>query len=172
MNQRDGRSAIAEAIVTSRLLLRRPLPADVVALKSLFCNQQVQRYLGGALSPQVAEEQVTRIFHAWADPQDEFWGEWVMCEQGSDEPLGICSLGWFETEIEVSSMLTPTMWGRGYATEAAHASLIYGFQELQLDHIVGVTQEANRSSQHVLEKLGMHHARNLWKWGAPQRLYE
>jgi [ribosomal protein S5]-alanine N-acetyltransferase len=69
-------------------------------------------------------------------------------------------------------MLAPAYWGYGYATEAATACLTYGFQTLQLDHIIGVTQEANRGSQRVLEKLGMRHLRNLWKWNAPQRLYQ
>src|SRR5260370_18531316 len=141
---------MTETIETPRLLLRRPLPTDAMALRSLFCSEQVKRYLGGASSIQDAEEGVTRIFHTWEDPKNGTWGEWVICEKGSDEPLGIGSLGWFETEIEVAYMLTPTVWGRGYATEAASACLTYGFEKLQLDRIIGGTQEANRRSQHVL----------------------
>jgi [ribosomal protein S5]-alanine N-acetyltransferase len=172
MGQPDDQRAMTESIETPRLLLRRPLAADAIALRSLFCSEQVKRYLGGALSTQAAQKRVAGLFHTWENPKDGRWGEWVICEKGSDEPLGICSLGWFETEIEVAYMLTPTVWGHGYATEAARACLTYGFEKLQLDRIIGVTQEANRRSQHVLEKVGMHHVGNLRKWDASQRLYE
>jgi RimJ/RimL family protein N-acetyltransferase len=60
---------MTETIETPRLLLRRPLPTDAMALRSLFCSEQVKRYLGGALSIQAAEERVARIFHAWGDPK-------------------------------------------------------------------------------------------------------
>jgi RimJ/RimL family protein N-acetyltransferase len=157
---------------TLRLLLRRPTLTDTTFLSSLFQNEQVKRFLGGALLPQAAEERVARIFRSWEARDDETWGEWVVCEKGSNELVGICSLGFFETEVEVAYMLAPAYWGCGYATEAATACLAYSFQTLQLDHIIGVTQEANRGSQHVLEKLGMRHVRNLWKWNASQRLYQ
>jgi RimJ/RimL family protein N-acetyltransferase len=157
---------------THHLLLRRPILTDTAFLTSLFQNEQVKRFLGGALSPQAAEERVARLFRSWEPIDGQTWGEWVVCEKGSNEAVGICSLGPFETEIEVAYMLAPAYWGHGYATEAAAACLTYGFQTLQLDHIIGVTQEANLGSQRVLEKLGMRHIRNLWKWNAPQRVYQ
>jgi RimJ/RimL family protein N-acetyltransferase len=170
--QGSGRVAVSETIETLRLLLRRPTLTDRAFLTSLFQNEQVKRFLGGALSPLAAEERVARLFRSWEPIEGQAWGEWVVCEKGSSEAVGICSLGFFETEIEVAYMLAPAYWGYGYATEAATACLAYGFQTLQLDHIIGVTQEANHGSQRVLENLGMHHVRNLWKWNAPQRLYQ
>ena len=157
---------------TPRLLLRCPTLTDTTFLTSLFQNEQVKRFLGGALSPQAAEERVARLFHSWEPIDGQIWGEWVVCEKGSHEAVGICSLGFFEAEVEVAYMLAPAYWGHGYATEAATACLAYGFQTLLLDYIIGVTQEANLSSQRVLEKLGMRHIRNMWKWNAPQRLYQ
>jgi RimJ/RimL family protein N-acetyltransferase len=163
---------VPEAIETLRLLLRRPTLADTLFLTNLFQKEQVKRFLGGALSPQAAEERVARLFRSWEAIDGVTWGEWLVCEKGSNESVGICSLGFFETEIEVAYMFAPAYWGRGYTTEAAIACLAYGFLTLQLDHIIGVTQEANLGLQRVLEKLGMRHIRNLWKWNAPQRLYQ
>ena len=43
----------------------------------------------------------------------------------------------------------------GYATEAARASLDYGFQVLKLKNIVAVTVPGNWRSRRVMDKLGM-----------------
>ena len=59
------------------------------------------------------------------------------------------------SEIEVGYRFLKKHWGQGYATESARASIAYGFEELGLDRIVGVTLPANRASRRVMEKCGM-----------------
>ncbi len=51
--------------------------------------------------------------------------------------------------------LHPDHWGHGYATEAAAASLDYGFDEAGLDEIVAFTTTVNTRSQAVMERIGM-----------------
>ena len=51
----------------------------------------------------------------------------------------------------------PEAWGRGYATEAAEASLAYGFDVLGLDEIVAVAYPDNAASRRVMEKIGMRY---------------
>ena len=46
-------------------------------------------------------------------------------------------------------------WGHGYATEAALASLAFGFQALALPEIVAVTTATNLRSQAVMRRIGM-----------------
>jgi RimJ/RimL family protein N-acetyltransferase len=46
-------------------------------------------------------------------------------------------------------------WGAGYATEAARATLRFGFTELHLHRIFGVCQAANGASARILAKLGI-----------------
>lgn len=161
--------SFVDKIETPRLLLRLPRLADTPALQDILCSEHVRQFLGGPISPGAAQVRVVTMVQTW---QDTGRGTWIVCECGKDEAIGTCSLGLFEDEIEVSYMLAHSAWGRGYATEAAGAVIAYGFQALKLERIIGVTQEANQGSQHVLEKLGMRHIRNLWKWDAPQRLYE
>ncbi len=158
-----------ETLETTRLLLRRPTVEDVAVLSGLWRDEQVQQFMGGVLSQQEADARVIDILKRW---EDTGAGLWSVCEQGKDEPSGICGLGMFEEEMQIIYKLFPDIWGRGYATEAATAALAYGFQAWQLERIVGITQEANRASQHVLEKLGMHHVCSFWMWEAPQRYYE
>jgi len=169
MISRDNHTRRVEVIETSRLLLRRPVLTDKDILSSILLDEQAQRFLGGVLSPDDAEARITALLQTW---EDQKGSAWAVCEQGKDTPCGTCALDMFEEEIEISYRFSPVVWGRGYATEAAAACLCYGFRDLGFTRIIGVTQEANRGSQHVLEKLGMKHVRNLWKWEAPQRYYE
>jgi ribosomal-protein-alanine N-acetyltransferase len=71
-------------------------------------------------------------------------------------------IGWFAlnyagktTDIEVGYRLLPRAWGRGFATEGAMALVDYGFDDLGLDRIIGVTHPANKASQRVLRKAGL-----------------
>lgn len=51
----------------------------------------------------------------------------------------------------------PGHWGRGYATEAARASMADGFERFGLAEIVSFTTCTNVRSRRVMEKLGMTH---------------
>ena len=71
-------------------------------------------------------------------------------------------IGWFSlkyagksSDIEIGYRLMPDAWGRGFATEGAAAMRDYGFDDLGLGRIIGVTHAGNRASQHVLTKIGM-----------------
>jgi RimJ/RimL family protein N-acetyltransferase len=59
--------------------------------------------------------------------------------------------------VEVGWRLHPDQWGQGYATEAASASLRFGFDEADLEEIVAFTTTLNTRSQAVMERIGMVH---------------
>jgi RimJ/RimL family protein N-acetyltransferase len=61
----------------------------------------------------------------------------------------------FMPRVEIGWRLSVEHWGRGLATEAARASLRYGFEELGLTEIVAFTVPANGRSRRVMEKIGM-----------------
>jgi len=60
--------------------------------------------------------------------------------------------------VEVGWRLARDHWGKGYATEGAHAALAFGFERLKLDEIVSFTPVSNLRSQRVMERIGMTHA--------------
>jgi ribosomal-protein-alanine N-acetyltransferase len=62
-------------------------------------------------------------------------------------------------------------WGNGYATEAARATIAFGFDELQLERIVAVTLPDNRASRRVLEKCGLTFAGQAFVYGHPHVKY-
>ncbi len=57
----------------------------------------------------------------------------------------------------------PDSWGRGLATEAAHALLVRGFA-LGLQEIWAVTDPQNQRSARVCEKLGMRLLGTTHRW--------
>ena len=71
-------------------------------------------------------------------------------------------IGWFalnyagrSTDIEIGYRLLPEAWGQGFATEGAAELVDYGFDDLDLDRIIGVTHPRNTASQRVLTKAGL-----------------
>ena len=58
-------------------------------------------------------------------------------------------------ETEVGYLLDRSYWGRGLATEAARASVLFGFKALELHEIVGIVHPENIASQRVLEKASL-----------------
>jgi RimJ/RimL family protein N-acetyltransferase len=71
-------------------------------------------------------------------------------------------IGWFSLkyagkspDIEIGYRLLHDAWGRGFATEGAQAMAAYGFDDLGLHRIIGVTHRGNKASQRVLMKAGL-----------------
>ena len=74
-------------------------------------------------------------------------------------------------EIEVGYRLAPGAWGHGLASEGARALVRYGFGELGLDRIIGLTHPDNAASQRVLQKAGLADAGWGRYYGRKLRLF-
>jgi RimJ/RimL family protein N-acetyltransferase len=84
-------------------------------------------------------------------------GLWQVSLKDSGEAVGICGLLKRDglDDVDVGFAFLQRHWNRGYAAEAAAASLAYGYGALGLPRIVGIVKPGNRGSQRVLEKIGM-----------------
>ena len=71
--------------------------------------------------------------------------------------IGWSGLSYLEDtgEVEIGYGLAKPYWGRGLASEAAAATIKYGFEQLGLPRIVAIASPDNITSRRVLEKLGM-----------------
>jgi RimJ/RimL family protein N-acetyltransferase len=137
---------------TARLLLRPWRDDDVAIAAALSADPAVMEYL------------VPRP--DWAARKRAHWerhgfGEWVVEIPGEASFIGAVGLetvsyeAHFTPAVEAAWRLARPYWGRGYATEAAKASLDYGFEKLGLEEIVAVTVPDNWRSRRVMERLGM-----------------
>jgi RimJ/RimL family protein N-acetyltransferase len=70
--------------------------------------------------------------------------------------LGWCGLRrQSDGEIDLGYRYKRAAWGQGYATEAAQATLRYGFDEAGLRRIIARAHVDNAASIRVLQKVGM-----------------
>ena len=86
---------------------------------------------------------------------------------------GFCGLVHLDdtSEIEVGYRFAKRFWGMGLATEAAKASLEYGFETLGIDRIVAVVHPDNLASQRVVDKLGLRYIRDAHFYNSNLRYY-
>jgi ribosomal-protein-alanine N-acetyltransferase len=143
-------------LTTSRLTLRPFRPEDTPALFAILSTPHIMQYFPNPTTPDFGrvERLVARQIQQWETQGRTFWAlEWG----ASGELMGWCGLQYLPQtdETEVGYLLAQPWWGRGIATEAARRSVAYGFEELHLDSIIGITHPDNTVSQNVLRKCGL-----------------
>lgn len=143
-------------IKTSRLILRAFTEEDIDSFQHVLTEKDVLRYFPNSKPPSRSqvEKMVAGQLKHW---QEHGYGWWAVEPRKESKFIGWCGLQYLpETdEIEVAYLLSRAYWGQGLATEAAQASLRYGFDVLGLQSIVGIVHREHNASQRVLEKLGM-----------------
>ena len=67
-------------------------------------------------------------------------GRWAIHTKADYEFIGWCGLKYIEETgiIDLGYRLLKTAWGKGYATEAAQYTLIYGLKNLKIKLITGM----------------------------------
>jgi RimJ/RimL family protein N-acetyltransferase len=129
--------------------------SDTDAYAEMLADPEVMRFLGGGkpVSRIEAWRNMAMIVGHW---HLRGYGMWAVEERESGELVG--RVGCWRPEgwpgIEVGWTLRRAYWGRGYATEAARASLDYGFEKLNLTRIISLIAPDNVASIRVAERLG------------------
>ena len=154
------------AVITARLVLRGFTDADFDAFAAMRADPEVMRYIGtaGAQTREQSEAWLEKNRRRWAD---EGFGMWAVTDKSDGRLLGWCGLSRLENtrEVEVGYGLARDTWGRGLTTEAARASLRYGFEEKRVGRIVAVAMPRNAASRRVMEKAGMRFVREAFFYG-------
>ncbi len=85
------------------------------------------------------------------------FGLWAVEVRDGGACAGICGLLRRDTldAPDVGFALLPEFRSRGYATEAARASLVYGMESLGLRRVLAIVKPENVASLRVLETLEM-----------------
>ena len=105
-------------------------------------------FIGPLMTPAESDAFVDRMVGHWDEREFGLW-----CVDVDGKCIGFTGLNvprWeaqFTPCVEVGWRLASAHWGRGYATEAARASVAFGFDELGLDEIVSFTTVANVRSR-------------------------
>jgi len=151
---------------TERLFLRPFSMDDLDDLVDILSNPEVTRYLAGDGTPsrEHVERLLGRIKEHW---EERNYGWWAVCLKKDPKVIGWCGLGYLEEtgETEVLYMLDVPFWGKGIATEAALASLRYGFEQTDLQRIIALAFPDNIASQRVMQKCGMSYEKEAPYFG-------
>lgn len=148
-------------IETERLILRELQLEDVEGMYTLDSNPEVHLYLGN--NPISSKQQALDVIQLVRQQYiDNGIGRWAVIEKASGEFIGWSGLKYITEEennhinyYDVGYRLIPSFWGKGYATESAQAVLQYGFENLNIDKIIGAAHEENTKSRRALEKCGL-----------------
>jgi RimJ/RimL family protein N-acetyltransferase len=139
-----------------RLILRPFEEGDADPLHCILSEEGILRYFPNPDPPPL--ERVERLVaHQLKHWEEHGLGWWAVEPLRNPGLIGWAGLQFLpETgETEVAYLLSRVYWGQGLATEAARASLQFGFEQLKLETIIALAHPENKASQRVMEKLGM-----------------
>jgi RimJ/RimL family protein N-acetyltransferase len=150
-------------IRSDRLTLRNWRDSDRDAFASLNAVPELSQDLGGPLDRAQSDAKFDRYvaafnrhgFCRWAieDSDGQFLGYTGVMPSRPGHPLGPHDdIGW---------RLKRSAWGRGYATEAARASLRDVFERMRLKEVLAYTSADNIRSRAVIERLNLQRAASL-----------
>jgi RimJ/RimL family protein N-acetyltransferase len=144
-------------IRTARLLLRDLRESDLAALVPIHADPVFQRYEG-----QPASEDQTRasleksLAEIEKDPRTHY--RLAITIPPDDQLVGHIVFWVNNAEIhewEIGWGVSPHLWGRGIATEAARAILQFAFTAMDVNRVVAFCHAGNTASWRVMENIGM-----------------
>ncbi len=163
---------IVPTIHTAHLSLIPLKPEDAETLAQIYQTEGVLRYFPNPIPPSL--ENVRRNINNQQAHWEKFgYGNWGILTDGQTEIGGWAGLQYLPElgEIEVGFLLNQPFWGKGYATEAAFASLHFGFEQLKMEHIIALVHPENIASRKVIEKCGMRYMETVHLWSIDLRRY-
>jgi len=151
-------------IETERLILRPTRLEDFEGWAAQVADVQTMRFIGGRQSRPAAWRGFLTMAGAW---RVQGFGMFSVLEKDTGQWVGRvgpwCPEGWPGNEIGWA--INRDRWGRGYATEAATASIDWAVAHLGWSGFIHCIAPENFASQRVASKLG---ARNCGRVILPE----
>ncbi len=143
-------------IKTARLILRRPLQKDAMALLDVTQDESVMEYYGMPAFGSKAEAlREIAWFNNIFTRQEGI--RWVVTEKDTGTYIG--DIGFnnhviAHSRAEIGFKLARAYWKKGLMSEALEQVLEYGFTEMQLNRIEAVVDPQNAACLGLLKKAG------------------
>lgn len=145
-------------IETERLVLRDWREEDLDPFFHLNADPEVMEFFPSVLTRDESDAFATEIRRR---VEVNGVGFWAVEEKVSRRFIGFVGLNTpqiempFPSAMEVGWRLVKHAWGRGYATEAAKASLRIAFEDVKVPEVVSFTSILNTRSIAVMERIGL-----------------
>ena len=149
---------------TDRLILRDWREEDWPLFWEGTNTPGVMRWLGGVCDGAKRDAAQQRLLSYEREHGHTFW---CVERSGDGAILGFCGLkrsnqaGGPLGMMEVGWRLREDAWGRGYAKEAATASLDLAFDRFDAEEVIAMTVQRNTASWGLMQRLGMRRRDDL-----------
>ena len=149
---------------SGRLTFRSWTYEDTALAETLWCDPEVTRFFGGAMSREQARDRLHAECERYSSLGMQYWpiflretGEFAGC-------AGLRRWSMDPETIEVGVNLMRSAWGLRLGEEALLAVLAHGFDSLDLPVIVAGHGVAHDNSRRLLERVGFRYTHNIL-WG-------
>lgn len=144
-------------IETKRLIIREFTINDFEAVFEFNSRVEVHKYTGDEIIKSIerAKEIISNI---WLNDYKNYgYGRWAVIYKPKNKIIGFAGLKYLPeiNETDIGYRFLPEYWGKGIATEVSKKIINYGFDQLKLNRIIGITMPENIGSCKVLEKIGL-----------------
>ena len=143
---------------SGRLTLRQWQSSDYASFAEINNNLKVMEYFPSTMDEIESNAYAKKIESLISK---NGWGFWAVELKSNKQFIGFVGLHNPQVNLpftpctEIGWRLSNKYWGNGYATEAAHAALMYAFETLQLNEVFSFTSVLNSKSTAVMERLNM-----------------
>lgn len=134
-------------IHTKRLTLRPMQMSDRDDLFAVFGDARVMRYWSTLPHPDA--EHTAELIRETIEADPKTTAEFAIEYQGR-----VIGKAGFWRMPEIGYLLHPDFWHQGIGTEALHALITFGFEQLDLDEMTADVDPDNEASLRLLAKLG------------------
>jgi RimJ/RimL family protein N-acetyltransferase len=143
---------------TERLLLREFVKSDWKAVHEYASDPEVVRFL--EWGPNNTDESVSFLEGTLACQKEKPRRiyEFAITLKETGKVIGACGLRINDQDnkqAEIGYCYNRHYWGNGYASEAAHSVIAFGFSQLGLHRVIATCDSNNVASASVLRKAGM-----------------
>ncbi len=142
-------------LVTQRLVMRQPHADDIEDLARLANNRRVADML--TRMPHPYGEAEARAFIEFASDPERGETVYAMTVVATGEFIGCAGLRPVHGGYDLGYWIGQSHWGKGYATEAAHALVDLAFRASSADSLTATCRVTNTASQRVIHKCGFQY---------------
>jgi RimJ/RimL family protein N-acetyltransferase len=148
------------------ILLRPWRAEDAEAWYNVLQEPDLLRYFPATQPPsrRMAERYIEHHLDHW---RTFGYGHWVVVTRSDNRVVGWTGLEYLNEleQTEVAYLLSRSVWGRGYATEAARLAVRFAFETVGLGELIALIHPENAASLRVAAKCGMDLLDRVTLWG-------
>ena len=146
-------------VETDRLSIRSWRPEDQAFLHSIMSDPEVMRCVWD-YKPATHEQVRDFIESCIEDAKERGWSTWPVTLRDDQSLIGYCGFlvrtyGEYSGQTEIGWLIAREHWGKGFATEAAKATINLGFSRWGFNRVIASARAENTQSVRVMVKAGM-----------------